>query len=563
MQLRLPGFLPALSSRQRSTLLIAFLCSLAGSALGLLIVPRAPEPRAATPELPPLSLLGEPLGVIERGAEPSAIEGTGAAATLNAGRASVDLLLEEAQRRLGKLLDKTFTVTASGSPSLALPLAKWGLQVDRVRLEALLQNARDPSSPQLRLWQQDASSLGTNSQRSDSSTEPAQLEQNATGTRDVPLPLTLDFDKARAHLADLKERADRRSERARYDVGSKQVIPHVDGRSLDVERTLLELQRAVEGGSFRIEAAFVLEPAPRTKRELEKLRFDTVLGHFETRYSQADNAKDRTFNLRLAASRLDGTVLFPGETFDFNEVVGPRDEAHGYRVATVIADGELVDGIGGGTCQISGTLHGAAFFAGLEIVERYPHTRPSSYIKMGMDATVVYPTITFRVKNSFGFPVVLHQKVEEGAVRAEVRGAPVDQVVSLIRRIDDVIPYEELERTDSTLPKGHRILAQRGVPGFRLHRYRTIRRGSHTTREKWRDVYPPTAQVIRVGTGKAEQPKRSGVKTPEYRADELLILTLRRPTPGEAAEFAENREPGEFGRFGWTKKAGMPFWEDD
>ena len=93
----------------------------------------------------------------------------------------------------------------------------------------------------------------------------------------------------------------------------------------------------------------------------------------------------------------------PGEIFDFNEVVGPRDEANGYKVAPVIAEGELVDGIGGGTCQISGTLHGAAFFAGLEIVERYPHTRPSSYIKMGLDATVVYPTINFRMKNRFRF----------------------------------------------------------------------------------------------------------------------------------------------------------------
>ena len=96
--------------------------------------------------------------------------------------------------------------------------------------------------------------------------------------------------------------------------------------------------------------------------------FDTVLGFFETRYNTAKKYADRTYNLRLAASRLDGMVLMPGDVFDFNEVVGPRDEAHGYKVAPVIAQGELVDGIGGGTCQVSGTLHAAAFFAGLEIV---------------------------------------------------------------------------------------------------------------------------------------------------------------------------------------------------
>jgi vancomycin resistance protein YoaR len=112
----------------------------------------------------------------------------------------------------------------------------------------------------------------------------------------------------------------------------------------------------------------------------------------------------------------------------------------------VIAEGELVDGIGGGTCQVSGTLHGAAFFAGLEIVERYPHTRPSSYIKMGLDATVVYPTINFRVQNTFPFPVVLHQTVQGGVVSAEVLGPDLDQVVTLVRRIDEALPDEQVDR---------------------------------------------------------------------------------------------------------------------
>ena len=76
-----------------------------------------------------------------------------------------------------------------------------------------------------------------------------------------------------------------------------------------------------------------------------------MLGYFETNYSRSMRYQARTFNLRLAASKLDGYVLLPGETFDFNDVVGPRDEANGYKVAPVIAEGELVDGIGGGTVR--------------------------------------------------------------------------------------------------------------------------------------------------------------------------------------------------------------------
>lgn len=148
-------------------------------------------------------------------------------------------------------------------------------------------------------------------------------------------------------------------------------------------------------------------------------------------------------------------------------------------------------------------------------------------------------------------------------MRAEILGPAHDQVVTMIRRVDQAIPYEQIERPDSTLPRGTHLLAQRGIPGFRLHRYRTIRDGSHTTREKWRDVYPPTAQVIRVGTGPGTLPKKASTGTPEYKADELLILTLRRSEPGQPGEFAENREAGRFGKDGWTREAGMPFWAGD
>jgi len=382
----------------------------------------------------------------------------------------------------------------------------------------------------------------------------------------MPLPFELDLDATLSALLSVKDGLDRSPENARISISDKRVLPDVPGRYLDVDRTLARLAEAVQKGELRVEVAFSEVPAKRRAADLAGISFDSVLGHFETRYNRAQAYEARTYNLRRASSKLDGTVLFPGETFDFNEAVGPRDEASGYKVATVIADGELADGIGGGTCQVSGTLHGAAFFAGLEIVERYPHTRPSSYIKMGLDATVVYPTINFRFKNPFEFPVVLHETVKDGVVRAEVLGPSLDQVVTLIRKIDEALPYEELERPVPSRPRGERRLAQRGVPGFRLHRYRIVRRGEHTLRDKWRDVYPPTSQIVEVGTGEQVLEKSKAKKsdgTPEYLADELLILTLKRPTQNDPSEFAENREPGPYGDAGWTARRGMSFWSNE
>ncbi len=503
----------------------------AGSALGLLVIPRAPSQETESHLAPPaLIFLGKPLSrAKDKSSDPQLA------------------LVEAATIRARDYLEKTFTVTVKGSSSVALPLSKWGVSIDEERLGRLILDSLDPTSPQTQLWNEQAESD----------------RQQEIADKQLPLVIEVDRQRAAARLEALKEAVDRPPQSARFDVRTGKVLPHQSGRALDILGTILAIQQAVQAGQDKADAEVIISPPRRLTEDLSGLAFPKVLGHFETQYSKADNAKDRTFNLRLAAERLDGTVLFPGEIFDFNDVVGPRDEAHGYKVATVIADGELVDGIGGGTCQISGTLHGAVFFSGLDIVERYPHTRPSSYIKMGMDATVVYPTINFRFENPFDFPVVIHELVEDGRVYAEVRGGRVDQVVSLIRKIDAAIAYEELERPDPTLPRGARILAQRGVPGFRLHRYRTIRRGSHTTREKWRDIYPPTAQVIRVGTGDLTLEKRSGVTTPEYTADEVLILTQRRAADGSPGDFAENREPGEYGKRGWTREAGMPYFETD
>jgi vancomycin resistance protein YoaR len=386
----------------------------------------------------------------------------------------------------------------------------------------------------------------------------------------LPVPLSLNVERATASLQRLKDELDRVPTDARMDLAARKLVPEVMGRLLDVDGSLMSIETALAKGEREAKLVFLERRPRRVAAELGNVQLDEVLGYFETNYDRGERQQARSYNLRLAASKLDGTVLLPGEFFDFNEVVGPRDEANGYKVAPVIAEGELVDGIGGGTCQISGTLHGAAFFAGLEIAERYPHTRPSSYIKMGLDATVVYPTINFRLRNPFSFPVVLHQTVKNGIVRAEILGPKRAHTITLIRRIDAAIPYEEVERPDKALPSGVRRLGQRGVPGFKLRRYRIVREGPHAKRERWDDVYPPTTQIVRVGIADLpkDQVKIEDDRHPEYLADELLVVTQGADQgdegPGERSSVTrESREPGKYGEAGWTEAAGMPFWKGE
>ncbi len=382
---------------------------------------------------------------------------------------------------------------------------------------------------------------------------------------DVPLPLALDAKSTLARLFDIKAETDLPAADAKIDVDARKVQPEEVGHRLDVYGTLARIEAGLREGKDEIEAAVVRDVPKVLAASLAGIKFDHVLGWFETRYTPGKKSEDRTFNLRLAASKLDGRVVMPGEEFDFNAVVGPRDEAHGYRVAPVIAQGELVDGLGGGTCQISGTLHAAVFFAGLEIVQRYPHSRPSSYIKMGLDATVAYPNITYKFRNSLDVPIVLREKVAGGVVRAEVLGPERKLTVSFFRRIDEVLPFDEVERESAKLPEGERIVTQRGIPGFLATSSRVVRDGAYAERTKWNEKYPPTTQIVAVGTAPKDAKARLLPDShSEYVVDEVLVVTQGPgiKTPGVAADergggMIEQRTPGKTGEAGWIDKLGL------
>lgn len=417
-----------------------------------------------------------------------------------------------------------------------------GAQLDELRLSATVRALQDPASP---------------------------LLKNASGTTlAIPAAVVLDPKSSIVAIGSLKDDLDEPAQDAKIDIERRKLIPEVPGRRIDVYGTLAALEDALKKGTETVTVAYQPIAPAVSQAALANVELTDTMGYFETKYAVDKKHEDRTFNLRLAASRLNGKVILPGETFDFNAVVGPRDEAHGYRVAKVIADGELVDGIGGGTCQIAGTLHGAALFAGLEIVQRTPHTRPSSYIKMGLDAAVAYPHVTLKLRNPFPHPVVLRETVTGGTVRAEVLGPKRVRIVTFIRKIDDVIPFTERVIQDDRLPKGVRVVTQRGIPGFKVRRYRVVRDGPNAVREKTVDSYPPTQQIVHVGTGLDVDPNRPQTdEHPEYVADEYLAITqgpgIGRPQ-SDSVELSsslpsgmeEVRVPGKYGVKGWSKKYG-------
>ena len=138
------------------------------------------------------------------------------------------------------------------------------------------------------------------------------------------------------------------------------------------------------------------------------------------------NNANRTTNLRLAANKINGTVLMPGETFSYNTIVGERTIAAGYRNAAIYENGQVVDGLGGGICQVSTTLYNSVLKSDLEIVERTNHMFLATYAPGGLDATVAYGSLDFKFKNNRNYPIKVVATVENGYCTVQIYGLRTD-----------------------------------------------------------------------------------------------------------------------------------------
>ena len=220
--------------------------------------------------------------------------------------------------------------------------------------------------------------------------------------------------------------------------------------SLDEAKALIESENKEE---YTIPLK-VLYPSVTTNM-IGTEAFPDLLSEFKTTYSTRDT--DRTTNLKLAADKINGTVLMPGETFSYNQVVGERTIAAGYREAPIYVQGQVVDGLGGGICQITSTLYNSVIYANLEIVERSNHQFVPSYVSASRDATVVYGSIDFKFKNNRNYPIKLVCSVSGGIAQFQIFG---------LRTANDyevVISSYETGRTSTAIySEAYKILKQNG-----------------------------------------------------------------------------------------------------
>lgn len=197
-----------------------------------------------------------------------------------------------------------------------------------------------------------------------------------------------------------------------------QIVSDQRGYRLDKEKLNVFLHKFFyEGKPTKIEVPKVYIYSPITSEFLANIYVDKI-GEYSTYYKEKD--VDRSHNIALAVNSINNQVVFPGETFSFNEVVGERTEKTGYKRAPVIVKGELDEDIGGGICQVSSTLFNAVTLQGIQIIERYSHSKSVPYVPPGKDAAVSWWGPDFVFKNKFNEPILILARSSQGKVEISI-----------------------------------------------------------------------------------------------------------------------------------------------
>jgi vancomycin resistance protein YoaR len=324
------------------------------------------------------------------------------------------------------------------------------------------------------------------------------------GELDVPLEIELDENKALPLLGRVKEGVDVAPISARLDLDKRSAVPERMGRYVDLDGALeaiLAEARRPQGGTIALPTQSF--PPRVSSASIQKLDVQATLGEYETYFSRAGDQARRGKNIDVAAQKIDGLVLSPGELVSFNDVVGERSEDNGFAKSWEIFKGEMVEGVGGGTCQVASTFYATLFFGGLDVVERLPHSRPSAYIPMGLDATVVYPIVDLKVRNPYDFPVVIRAKTEGSKLKMQLFGAEKPAKVSFQRELVDTFPYKRKVVVDPKLRGSKKVvMKQHGIQGYKVKRTRVVLFKNGTRRKETNtDLYPSTTEIYEVPPG--------------------------------------------------------------
>jgi vancomycin resistance protein YoaR len=271
------------------------------------------------------------------------------------------------------------------------------------------------------------------------------------------------------------------------------IVPGTPGRRVDLAALAPALLGVLpETGSREVTGTLIENADGTTESDLAKLGIKERVSTFTT-YFTGGRSSPRSQNIITVAKAVDGALVRPGETFSLNKHTGERTYAKGYKDAPVIVNGVLEPGVAGGASQFTTTLFNAAYYAGLEDVEHKPHSFYFSRYPAVIEATIFYPTLDLKFKNTTPYGIWIDTGTTGRSVTVSMWSTKVYDSVKTVygpRRNGTSPP---------TVPRpaGPRCISTSGLPGFTQDAWRVIRKdGQEVEREKFTWRYDPEPRFV-------------------------------------------------------------------
>lgn len=363
--------------------------------------------------------------------------------------------------------------------------------------------------------------------------------------------ITLDFsyseEKLNEYEAKLQKDVTQTAKDASISVDGNNITvkPGTEGKTINLEILDQKLKENINGeinSDDKVEVDVETTKPRVTKEELSKIK--GVMGTFSTNYSTS--APGRCNNIEIATKALSGTIVMPGETFSFNDVVGPRTVERGYQEAGTYVGNKVEPGIGGGICQVSTTLYRAAMKANLRSTERTNHSMVVGYAQPGLDATVSYGYLDYKFKNVYDFPIYIKGTTVGKVVTYTIYGdsaALNGKTYDMANEILETIPPETKIVPDNTLPVGKEEKDGNGMTGYKARSYQiTYENGVEAKRDIIAtDSYASVGIIVRQGT-QSGTPSTPATPTPQQTpttpppVTASAATTVKPTTPPPAAQ---------------------------
>lgn len=358
------------------------------------------------------------------------------------------------------------------------------------------------------------------------------LEQ---GDRVIPMPLEVDHSAIQALLEEKAEELNQEvvNNGLVRENDEFRIVDGANGIEINITDSIAAVESYIStewnGSDAEIElAAKIVEPRG-TKEELAKVQ--DLLGGYTTNYK--DSNANRCENISIAASKIDGTVLYPGEELSVAETIGPLTGANGYKLAGAYENGQVVESYGGGVCQVSTTLYNAVILAELEITERFNHSMVVSYVPQSQDAAIAGDYKDLKFVNNQESPIYIEGYTVGKNVYFNVYGEETRPSNRKITYQSEVVSQQDpgIQFVATGDPVGYIAVAQGKHTGYvsRLWKIVTVD-GVEESREVFnKSTYKASPKIVKVGTASPDPNISAAIGAALATGDEATIYAAVAP----------------------------------